>query len=119
MDSRLNLFAPPHPLLVAAEVLALVTGCAAVDAAQVWQCLSEVVAWYPHPQDVGWDSCHYVVGQVERLRVKCRIAVGRGAERIEMSREVAVSPVRLDERCRCLDGLQHVMAWCFAGAARV
>ena len=52
---------------------------------------------------------HELRRQAERLGVERRVALGLGAERVELRGEVAVRAVRLEQRGRGLDGLQQLL----------
>ena len=71
------------------------------------QRVGERRARHVRAQDPRGDPRHDLGRQAERLRVQRRVALGLGAERVELRREVAVHAVRLQQRDRGLDGLQH------------
>ena len=58
-------------------------------------------------QDPRGDPGHDLGREAERLGVERRVALGLGAERVELGREVAVHAVGLQQRDGGLDGLQQ------------
>ena len=105
--ARLDLLAQPGALAVRGDVLDLVGDRAAVGLAQVRQRVGERRARHVRAQDPRGDPLHDLRREAERLGVERRVALGLGAERVELRREVAVHAVRLQQRDRGLHGLQH------------
>ena len=107
--ARLDVLAQPDALAVAADVLDLVGDRAAVGLAQVRERVGERRARDVHAQDPRGDPRHQLGGQAERLGVERGVALGLGAERVELGGEVAVGAVGLQQRRRGLDGLQQLL----------
>ena len=100
----------PHPLLVRGEVLDLVGDRAAVGVAHPRQRLEQGLPGDADPQDRGRDLRHQLRRQVEVLGLDRRVALGLGAERVEVRGEVTVGAVGLEQRGRRLHRLQQLVA---------
>ena len=106
----LDRLAQPDAPVVAGDVLDLVGDRAAVGVLQVRQRVGERVAGDRDAQDRRGDLPHQLGRQVHGLRVERRVAARRRAERVEPRGEVAVHPVRLDDRRGRLDRLEQDLA---------
>jgi hypothetical protein len=97
----------PHSLLVLRDVLDLVGDRPRVCPAQAGEGLGERVAGHGHPQHGRRDAGHELGCQVDRGRVERGVADRGRPEWVEAGREVAVHPVRLDDRRGRLDRLEE------------
>jgi len=105
----LDRLAQPHALLVVGDVLDLVRAGAAVGLAEQRQRVGQRLAGDVEPQQRGWDS-RLELGRERRdkpLSLERRVAGRFRSERIEVRGEVAVHPVRLDQRHRCGDAAEE------------
>ena len=107
---RLDRLPQPHALLVVGDVLDLVRHRPAVRLLEPRQRLGERLAVDADAQDPGRDA-RLELGRQLRLevkRVERRITRRLRAERVETRREMAVHPVRLDERHRGGDAAEEL-----------
>ena len=103
----LDLLAQPGALAVRGDVLDLVGDRAAVGLAQVRQRVRERRARHVGAQDLRRDPRHQLRREADRLGLERRVALGLGAERVELGGQVAVHAVRLEQRGRRLHRLQQ------------
>ena len=117
VGAGLDHLAQPGALLVRGEVLELVGDRAAVGLAHARQRLEQGLAGDADAQDRGRHARHQLRGQVERLRLDRRVALGLAAERVEAGGEVAVGAVALEQRGRRLHRLQQLLVGLGGGDA--
>ena len=115
--ARLDVLAQPNALAVRSDVLDLVRSRAAVGVQQVLERVRERRSGDVHLEDVGGELGEDLRRQSERHRVEARIALGLGAERVEVGGEVAVAAHPADERRHPLHRAQQFLAGDEAGGS--
>ena len=109
--ARLDRVAQPHALLVVRDVLDLVGHRPAVGRAELREDFEERVALAVETEEPRRDARLELRRQLrdQPVGIERGIAGRRGAERIEVRGEVAVHPVRLDERHRGGDSAEELL----------
>ena len=92
----------PDTLFVARDVLDLEGDGAAVRSPEIREHLSEVPPWHVNAQQIGRDLLHQLLGEAVRRGIHRGVSDRRRTQRIKVRAEMAVGPVRLDERRRRL-----------------
>ena len=117
--ARLDRLAQPDALLVVGDVLDLVRAGAAVGRAEERQRVGQRLAGDVEAQQRGRDTRLQLgrEGRDEPLRLQSGVAGRLRAERIEVRGEMAVHPVRLDERHRGGDAAEEQIVGCCSASA--